>query len=82
MSTAALDNKANRKGGYDVPRPAGVCAVTGRAIEPGEKFFAVVRETPTGLERLDVAPEAWGNFDRANLLGFWQTTMPRPEQKP
>jgi hypothetical protein len=81
MSTAALDNKA-RKGGYDVPRPAGVCAVTGRAIEPGEKFFAVVRETPTGLERLDVSPEAWAEFDRKDLLGFWQTTMPRPEQKP
>src|SRR4051795_9913733 len=50
--------------GYDVPRPAGVCAVSGRAIEPGEKFFAVVRETPTGLERLDVSPEAWDPFDR------------------
>jgi hypothetical protein len=68
--------------GYDVPRPAGVCAVSGRAIEPGEKFFAVVRETPTGLERLDVSPEAWDPFDRRDLLGFWQTTMPRPEQKP
>ena len=81
MGTAALDNKARKPGGYDVPRPAGVCAVSGRPIEPGEKFFAVVRETPTGLERLDVAPEAWERFERRDLLGFWQTTMPRPEQK-
>jgi hypothetical protein len=82
MSTAALDNKSRKTGGYDVPRPAGVCAASGRAIEPGEKFIAAVRETPTGLERLDVSPEAWPQFERRDLLGFWQTTMPRPEQKP
>ena len=81
MSAAALENKS-RKTGYDVPRPAGVCAVSGRAIEPGEKFIAAVRETATGLERLDISPEAWADFDRRDLLGFWQTTMPRPEQKP
>ena len=82
MGTAALDNKARKAGGYDVPRPAGVCAVSGRAIEPGEKYYAVVRETPTGLERLDVSPEAWASFERRDLLGFWHTTMPHPEQKP
>src|SRR5829696_3579163 len=82
MSTAALDNKSRKTSGYDVPRPAGVCAASGRAIEPGEKFIAAVRETPTGLERLDVSPEAWSQFDRRDLLGFWQTTMPSPEQKP
>jgi hypothetical protein len=88
MSTAAPDqaNKSKKPGGgggYDVPRPAGVCAVTGRAIAPGEKYIAAVRETPTGLERLDVLPEAWGQgFDRDNLLGFWQTVMPTSEQKP
>lgn len=82
MSTAAPDNKMRKTGGYDVPRAAGACAVSGRAIPPGEKFFAVVRETPTGLERVDVSPEAWAAFDRRDLLGFWQATMPSPEQKP
>ena len=82
MTTAPTDNKTRKTTGYDVPRPAGVCAVTGRAIAPGEKFFAVVRETPTGLERLDVSPEAWADFDRRDLLGFWQAVMPSPEQKP
>jgi hypothetical protein len=82
MATTAPDNKTRKGGGYDVPRPGGVCAVTGRAITPGEKFFAVVRETPTGLERLDVSPEAWAEFGRRDLLGFWQTVMPSPEQKP
>ena len=79
MSTAAPTKTA--KGGYDVPRPGGKCAVSGRDIAPGEKFVAAVRESPTGLERLDVSLEAWNECDRASLLGFWQTTMPRPEEK-
>jgi hypothetical protein len=80
MSTAAPTNKP-QQGGYDVPRPAGHCVVTGRKIEPGERFFAAVRETPEGVERLDVAPEAWESFDRAPLLAYWQTVMPAHEQK-
>ena len=79
MSTATPAKSS--KGGYDVPRPGGKCAVSGRDIAPGEKFVAAVRESPTGLERIDVSLEAWTDFDRANLLGFWQTTMPRPEEK-
>ena len=84
MSTAAPTTTTTPKpqqGGYDVPRPEGHCVVTGRKIEPGEKFFAAVRETPEGVERLDVSPEAWEAFDRANLLAFWQTVMPAHEQK-
>ncbi len=83
MTTTAVEQNKPKKsaGTYDVPRPAGVCAVSGRAIAPGEKFVTAVRETPTGLERLDVAPEAWGQFERTNLLGFWHTVMPQPEQK-
>jgi hypothetical protein len=81
-TTAVEPNKGKKpSGNYDVPRPAGVCAVSGRTITPGEKFIAAVRETPTGLERIDISPEAWGGFDRARLLGFWQAVMPEPEQK-
>ena len=79
MSTAAPAKP--QKVGYDVPRPAGKCAVSGRQITPGEKFIAAVRETPTGLERLDITLEHWQGFNRKDLLGFWQTTMPRPEEK-
>src|SRR5688500_7981316 len=80
-TSAAAPAKAGKSGGYDVPRPGGRCAACGRTIEPGERFVAAVRETPTGLERLDVAPEHWEAFDRVGLLGFWHTTMPRAEQK-
>ena len=43
--------------------------------------MAAVRETPEGLERLDVAPEHWGPFDKSHLLAFWQTVMPAAEEK-
>ena len=70
-----------KPGELHVPKPAGVCAVSGRAIAPGEKFMAALRETPTGLERLDVAIEHWDAFDKADTLGFWQSVMPRPQEK-
>ncbi len=79
MSTAAPAPAS--KSGYDVPRPSGKCAVCGADIPPADKFVAAIRETPTGLERLDISPDCWQTFDRANLLGFWQTVMPRPEEK-
>ncbi len=87
MSTAAptqtSTHQANKPGGYEVHRPHGVCSVSGKTIEPGEKFMAALRETQAGFERIDVALDSWTNFDHAgnDIVGFWQTTMPRPEQK-
>ena len=79
--SAAPKAAAKPQGGYEVGRPAGKCAVSGRAIEAGEKFMAVLRETPVGFERLDIAPEHWEAFDRKDVIASWQTVMPRPEQK-
>ncbi len=78
-ATHATGGKAS--GGLQVPRPGGVCRVCGRPILQGEKFMAAVRETAIGLERLDVAPEHWASFDKAGLLGYWQTVMPRADEK-
>src|SRR5205085_2615384 len=72
-----------KPGTFQIPKPLGVCAVSGRPIAAGEKFMAAVRETPTGLERVDVAAEHWEAFlaqqpgGGNDLLGFWQTVMPR-----
>ena len=43
--------------------------------------MAALKETPTGFERLDVCLKDWPDFDKANLIGFWKTTMPLVEQK-
>lgn len=85
MSATAADAKPaspNAKPGtYEMARPGGKCAVSGRPIVAGEKYFAALRETQLGFERIDIAPENWPDFDKAGLLGFWQTIMPLHEQK-
>lgn len=75
MSTAA---PAKQSGGYAVSKPLGKCAVTGRQIQPGEKFMAMVKETPSGLERQDFSLEAWEQADKTDALAFWQSLMPQP----
>jgi hypothetical protein len=79
LSTAAPAGKS--QSGYDVARPQGVCAVTGHPIAPDEKFMAALRETPAGFERVDVSTPAWADFDRKDVVAFWQTTMPKHEAK-
>jgi hypothetical protein len=79
LSTAAPGKPSG--GGYEVSRPQGRCHVSGQPIDPGEKFMAGLRETPTGFERLDISMSQWPSFDRSELIGFWQTVMPKPEQK-
>jgi len=80
VGTAAQPTSSSS--GYSVARPAGKCAVSGRAIAPGEKYFAAIRETAAGLERLDIAPDQWESFDRAQLLAFWPATMRTAAAKP
>lgn len=77
---AAAPIPAPVAGGYAVARPGGVCAVTQQPIGPGEKFMAVLRETPQGFERVDVSQAAWPDYDHASALGFWQATMPTPNE--
>ena len=83
MSTAAPATKSasSSQGGYEVSRPQGLCAVTGQPIAAEEKFMAALRETPQGFERVDVSTPAWPEFDRKDVVAFWQTTMPKTEQK-
>ena len=79
MSTAAQP-QTKPTTGYDVARPLGKCHVSGQAIEPGMKYMAALRETLTGLERLDISTEAWQEFDRKDVLAFWQAVMPAAQQ--
>lgn len=65
-----------KSAGYSVARAQGACHVCNRAIAPGEKLLAALRETPAALERLDICPACWESFDKAGLLGYWQTVMP------
>ncbi len=82
MSTStAAPTKTAKPGAIEVPRSAGKCAVSGRQIATGEKYFAAVRETPAGVERVDLSPECWEGFDKSGLLAYWQTVMPKADEK-
>jgi hypothetical protein len=84
LSTAApanpQANSSSQSQGYSVARPHGKCALTGAPIAEGEKFMALLRETPMGLERLDIAMTAWPEADKTGALAFWQCIMPRHDQ--
>ncbi len=80
-TTTTTTSPTSTSGGYEVARPHGKCFVTGRTIEPGEKFMAALRDTPQGFERLDISRESWDEFDRTGVLAYWQAVMPRAEAK-
>ena len=65
--------------GFSVSRPGGRCAVSGAEIVPGDAFMAMVKETPEGLERLDVSIAEWPNVDHADALAYWRAIMPKPD---
>ena len=43
--------------------------------------MAALRETPQGFERIDISMPRWEEFDRKEVIAFWQTAMPRHEEK-
>lgn len=43
--------------------------------------MAALRETAAGFERVDVSMPAWPDFERKDVVAFWQTTMPKHEAR-
>lgn len=75
-----------RDAGYEVARPTGRCAVTGRAIAPGEAFVAVLveRDEDERLERRDYTLDAWGDGTLGRggrVVASWRAVMPRAEER-
>lgn len=83
MSTAAPSKQASTgtTSGYEVARPQGQCSVCQQVIEPERKLMAALLETPSGFQRIDICLNCWPNHERKDVVAFWQTVMPRPEQK-
>lgn len=62
-----------------VQGPTHCCAQTGRTLRPGESYFAVLRDTPTGLIRADYAADSWhGPPD--DSFSFWKARVPQPNR--
>lgn len=72
---------------YSVSRSSGVCAATGRTMQPGESIIAVLveREGQTALERLDFSTDAWETGARPQPpfrpIAKWRTTHQTGDHK-
>ena len=70
---------------YEISHVTGICAATGRALEPGEMCIATLsdREDDEGFDRHDYSQKAWDSGSRPErLFSYWQTTVPAPDAKP
>jgi len=73
--------------GFSVTRSRGVCAATGHAIAPGERFITALieRDGTIGLERADYSLAAWDAGARPGagerLFGFWRAIFNPIETK-
>ncbi|TWT42917.1 hypothetical protein [Botrimarina hoheduenensis] len=51
------------------------CAVSDRALAPGEAYYSVIVEEAGDVVRRDVASDSWSS-PPANALGWWRATVP------
>ena len=65
---------------YDVAKPTGKCALSGRDLADGEEYYAVLFETEDGFTRSDYSLEYWtGPPDGA--FCYFKTRVPPLEKK-
>ncbi|MBS0195710.1 MAG: hypothetical protein JSR77_03035 [Planctomycetes bacterium] len=74
---------------YPYSRSAGVCAATGRAFAPGERYYGTLVENAAGtLERRDYSKEAWDAGQRPHaperLFAAWRAAFHEhtPDKQP
>lgn len=65
---------------YDVPAPTRVCAASGRALSPGDRFYTVLAEDGGKFVRTDYAADAWAG-PPDGVVAYWSGTVP-PADKP
>ena len=66
---------------YDIQGPTRVCAVTGRELKPGDRFFAVLSEGAGKLTRTDYAADAWPGPPQG-AVAYWAGKVPQAGAKP
>lgn len=68
---------------YRVARSTGVCAATGKVLEPGTSCIATLCEVPDddGFERRDYSTQAWEAGRPEGVFSYWKTTVPDPNRK-
>lgn len=65
---------------WQVDRTAGQCAKTGRQLQEGETYYAVLFEEGEGFRREDYSVEAWQGAP-AGAFCFFKTKVPEKKKK-
>ncbi len=64
---------------YRINRPQPGCSRSGRPFAAGEEFFSALVRSPDGLERVDIAVEAWSGPPEGTVA-WWRSRLPAAEQ--
>lgn len=56
--------------------PRAQCALSGRALAPGEQAYGVLVRQAGAFQRLDIAAECWPQYDRSQALSWWRRSVP------
>lgn len=66
---------------YDIQALTRVCALSGRELKPGERYFAALTESAGKLVRTDYAADAWPGPPE-NAVAYWCGKVPAAGTKP
>jgi hypothetical protein len=65
---------------YQIQTNTRRCALLGRSLDPGDRFFSVLLDTGGNLERRDYCAEAWSG-PPPEAFSFWSGRIPQPQVK-
>jgi hypothetical protein len=63
---------------YQIQPNSRRCAVTGRELQPGQRYYSALVEEGTQLLRRDYSPEAWTG-PPPGCFSFWTGKVPPPQ---
>ena len=66
---------------WEIARPSGVCAVSGRALAEGEEYYGVLFEEGETFRRADYALECWTGPPEGAYCYFKSRIPPRNKKK-
>jgi hypothetical protein len=65
---------------WEIDKSLGQCCATGRAIQPGEEYYATLVQTEQGFARRDFCVDYWLEH-KPTVFCYWKTKLPSPDQK-
>ena len=66
---------------YQIQLHTRQCAVTGRELKPGDRYYAALSEEAGQLVRRDFCADAWQGSPEG-AFGFWTGRVPPTDEKP